>query len=76
MTETAEVPPAVTAGVPGAELEVMREAAARLGGVSAAGAADLFGALAEPFRPAPAGTRASYHRSGGHLWCHGAKERP
>jgi hypothetical protein len=72
-----ESPPAVTAGVSAAELEVMRESAARLTGTgSAAGTEDLFGELAAPFSPAPPGGRANYHRSGGHLWCHGVKEQP
>jgi hypothetical protein len=70
MTVTADTPPAVTAGVSPAELKVMREAAARLTGTgSATGAEDPFGALAAPFRPPPAGTRAAYSRTGGHHWC-------
>lgn len=69
MTETAEAPPAVTAGVSPAELQVMREAAARLTGTgSATGREDPFGVLAAPFRPAP-GARAVYSRTGGHHWC-------
>lgn len=70
MTVTSEASPAVTEGVSPAELEVMREAAARLTGTGdTPGAGDPFGVLAAPFRPAPEGSRSSYTRTSGHLWC-------
>lgn len=77
MIMTSEAPPAVAEGVSSAELEVMREAAARLTGTgNSASTEDPFGALAAPFCPAPAGARANCSRTGGHLWCTAPKERP
>jgi hypothetical protein len=69
MTVTSEAPPAVTAGVSPAELEVMRAAARLTGTGDTPDPGDPFGVLAAPFCPAPAGARASYNRVKGHLWC-------
>jgi hypothetical protein len=71
---TNEAPLAVTAGVSAAELEVMREAAARLcaqpGGTRDLAGDDLFGALCAPFDPLPPYEWAGYQRHpSGHHFC-------
>jgi hypothetical protein len=76
MNVITDMPAAPTgAGVSPEELAVMRQAAARLGAIPAgtgkAGAPDLFGMLAAPFRPAPPGARARWKKEPGlGHWCH------